>query len=230
MEIITLKTVSSTEDYIRKLLKKQCKTREDLAVIAQVQKKGRGTKGRTFSSQKGGAYMSYLHFYHAFSAEKVFEINKNIAVAVVKTLLSFGVESGIKWPNDIYANGKKICGMLINNAFFGDCIDYTILGIGINVNNDIPEDLTDVAISLKQILGKSIDEKTVIATLLYNLQNPEKVDLYARYSLILGKKIKVIPLDGEPYFDVAEEILSDGRLKLASGQVLTAEEVSIRTE
>lgn len=230
MEVITLKTVSSTEDYIRKLLNKQRNTREDLAVIAQVQKKGRGTKGRTFSSQKGGAYMSYLHFYHAFPAEKVFEINKNIAVAVVKTLLSFGVESAIKWPNDVYVNGKKICGMLINNAFSGDFIDYTILGIGINVNNDIPEDLTDIAISLKQILGRTVDEKTVIATLLYNLQNPEKVDLYARYSMILDKKIKVIPLDGEPYFDVAKEILSDGRLKLKSGKILTAEEVSIRTE
>lgn len=230
MKIVALKTTSSTEDYIRKMLKKQQRLREDTVVIAKVQKKGRGTKGRSFSSQKGGVYMSCLHFYNAFPSEKAFEINKNIAVAVVKTLLSFGAEAGIKWPNDIYVNGKKICGMLINNVFCGDYVDYTILGIGINVNNEIPEDLKDIAISLKQILGRNVDEKSVVATLLYNLQNPEKVDLYARYSMILGKKVKVVPLDGEPYFDVAEEILPDGRLKLANGKILTAEEVSIRTE
>ncbi len=230
MKIVTLKSVSSTEDYIRKILKKQQKTREDVVVIAETQKKGRGTKGRSFSSLKGGVYMSCVHFYSGLPAAKAFEINKNISVAVVKTLLSFGVEAKIKWPNDIYVNGKKICGMLINNSLVGDFVDYTVLGIGINVNNDIPEDLKDIAISLKQVLGRNIDEKSVAATFLYNLQNPEKVDLYARYSLVLGKKIKVFPQNGEPYCVVCEEVLPDGRLKLSDGRILTSEEVSVKTD
>lgn len=229
MKIVTLKSVSSTEDYIRKILKKQQKTREDVVVIAETQKKGRGTKGRSFSSLKGGVYMSCLRFHNGFLAEKAFEINKNISVAVIKTLSTFGVAAKIKWPNDIYVNGKKICGMLINNSLAGDFVDYTVLGIGINVNNDIPEDLKDIATSLKQVLGRNIDEKSVAATFLYNLQNPEKVDLYARYSLVSGKKIKVFPQNGEPYFAVCEEVLPDGRLKLSDGRILTSEEVSIRT-
>lgn len=230
MKIITLKKVKSTEDYLRKFLKKQQNTREDLIVIAETQTDGRGTKGRTFSSLKGGIYLSYLKFHNALPAKNAFIINKNFSVAVVKTLKSFGIDGKIKWPNDIYVNGKKICGMLINNSLVGDYIDYTILGIGLNVNNEIPAELLDIAVSLKDVLGKEIDLNTVIATFVYNLLNFEKVDLYARYSMVLGEKIKVLPRNSEPYFAVCKDILPDGRLLLTDGKILTAEEVSVRLD
>lgn len=230
MRIITLKKTTSTEDYIRKFLKKQQKTRSDLIVVAKMQTKGRGTKGRAFSSEKGGLYLSILKFHFGLKATDAFKINKDISVAVVKTLLAFGVKATIKWPNDIYVDDKKICGMLINNSFLGDYVDYTVAGIGINVNNLIPDDLSDIAVSMGQILGKEVNLDAVTATLVYNLLNPEKVDLYARYSMILGKKIKVIPCGKEPYFAVATEILPDGRLKTDDGTILTAEEVSVRLD
>ncbi len=230
MKIIKLKKTSSTEDYIRKLLPKQLKTRENLAVIAETQTGGRGTKGRFFLSPKGGLYMSLLYFHNGLKGENAFTVNKNVSVAVVKTLLAFGINARIKWPNDIYVSGKKICGMLINNVFLGDYIDYTILGIGINVNNDIPPSLCDIAVSAKQILGKKVDLDAVTATLVYNLLNPEKVDLYARYSMVLGKKVKVLPADKEAYFAVILEVLPDGRLKTEDGTVLTSEEVSIKPD
>ncbi len=230
MKIIYLNKTTSTEDYVKKRLKKQQKTREDLFVIAKTQTGGRGTKGRSFSSQEGGLYLSFLHFYDNFPAKEAFNVNKAISMAVVKTLLSYGVKSGIKWPNDVYAEGKKICGMLITNAFTGESVDYTITGIGVNVNNDLPKDLSEIATSVKAVLGKQVDLKSVTATLIYNLLNPEKGDLYARYSIVLGKKVKVIPLGGEPYFSVAKEILPDGRLKLINGTILTAEEVSLRLD
>lgn len=230
MKIIKLKKTSSTEDYIRKLIPKQLKTRENLAVIAETQTGGRGTKGRSFLSPKGGLYMSLLYFHNGLKGEDAFTVNKNVSVAVVKTLLAFGINARIKWPNDIYVSGKKICGMLINNVFSGDYIDYTILGIGINVNNDIPPSLCDIAVSIEQISGKKINLDAAIATLVYNLLNPEKVDLYARYSMILGKMVKVLPLNGEPFFAVAKEILPDGRLMTEDGIVLTSEEVSLKLD
>lgn len=228
MKIITLKRVSSTEDYIRKILKKQQKTREDAVVIAQVQKNGRGTKGRDFSSLKGGVYLSYLRFHDGFKAADAFKLNEGFSVAVVKTLLAFGIKSGVKWPNDVYASGKKISGMLINNCVKGEYLDYTIVGIGVNVNNEIPSDLADIAISVKQIVGEDCDLGVFTATLILNLENLEEVDLYARYSIVLGKKIKVVPVNGEPYFTVAEKILDDGRLLCSDGKVLSSEEVSVR--
>lgn len=228
MKIITLKRVSSTEDYIRKILKKQQKTRDDAVVIAQVQKNGRGTKGRDFSSLKGGVYLSYLRFHDSFKAADAFKLNAGFSVAVVKTLLAFGIKSGVKWPNDVYASGKKISGMLINNCVKGEYLDYTIVGIGVNVNNEIPSDLADIAISVKQIAGGNCDLGVFTATLILNLENLEEVDLYARYSIVLGKKIKVVPVNGEPYFTVAEKILDDGRLLCSDGKVLSSEEVSVR--
>lgn len=230
MRLITLKKTTSTEDYVRKFLKKQQKSRSDLIVVAKTQTKGRGTKGRSFSSETGGLYLSILKFHFGLKATDAFKINKDISVAVVKTLLAFGVKAAIKWPNDIYVDDKKICGMLINNSFSGDYVDYTVAGIGINVNNPIPDDLADIAVSMGQVLGKKVNLDAVTATLVYNLLNPEKVGLYARYSMILGKKIKVIPYGKEPYFAVATEILPDGRLKTDDGTVLTAEEVSIRLD
>ncbi len=228
MKIITLKRVSSTEDYIRKILKKQRTTREDAVVVAEVQKNGRGTKGREFSSLKGGVYLSYLRFHDRFKAADAFKLNEVFSVAVVKTLLAFGIKSGVKWPNDVYASNKKICGMLINNCIDGEYLDYTIVGIGVNVNNEIPSDLADIAISAKQILGENCDVDAFTATLIFNLVNIEETDLYVRYSIVLGKKIKVIPIIGEPYFTVAEKILDDGRLLCKDGKILSAEEVSVR--
>lgn len=228
MKIIYLNKTKSTEDYIKRRLKKQQKLREDLFVIAKTQTGGKGTKGRSFSSLEGGLYLSFLHFHNGLPCKAGFNINKAISVAVVKTLVGFGINAGIKWPNDIYVSGKKICGMLITNSFVGDYIDYTVTGIGINVNNDLPEELSEIATSVKQILGREADLKSLTATLIYNLLNPEKVDLYARYSVVLGKTVKVMPIGKEPYFAVAKEILPDGRLLLCNGAVLTAEEVSLR--
>lgn len=230
MKIIFLKKTSSTEDYIRNLYKKQAKTRENLAVVSEVQTKGRGTKGRSFSSLKGGAYLSVLTFYDSFSASDAFKINQKISVAVVKTLLAFSVPAKIKWPNDIYVNDKKICGMLINNSFSDGKVDYTITGIGVDVNNDIPEELKDVAVSVKQITGKEIDLKSFIFTLLYNLENEQEVGLYARYSMVLGRKVKIFSRDGAHYTATPVSVTRDGRLLLDDGRLLCAEEVSLRLD
>ncbi len=228
MKILFAKKLSSTEDYIRKVLKKQLKTREDFTVVAGVQTKGHGTKGRAFSSNEGGAYLSFVKFYDDFCAKDAFKINQKISLAVVKTLLAFNVDAKIKWPNDIYANDKKICGMLINNSFSGENVDYTVCGIGVNVNNEIPKDLSDIAVSVKEITGKEVDLKSFVFTLLYNLEHTEEVGLYARYSMILGRKIKVCPILGQPFFATAEKITDDGRLLLSDGRTLCAEEVSVR--
>ncbi|MBQ3166581.1 MAG: hypothetical protein IJC01_04500 [Clostridia bacterium] len=67
-----------------------------------------------------------------------------------------------------------------------------------------------------------------MATLIYNLQNPEDLGLYADYSIILGKNITVTRPNGEVFSACAKEILPDGRLLLDSGEILTAAEISVR--
>lgn len=228
MQIIKLKKTRSTQDYIKKLVKKQRNTREDLFVVSAQQTGGKGTKGRSFSSNKGGVYLSYLHFHTGKKASCAFEINKTTSLAVIKTLLAFGVKAGIKWPNDIYVNGKKICGMLIENTLVGEYLDYSIIGIGLNVNNSLEEELAPIATTIKKVTGKEVNLESVLFTLIYNLQNPEKVSLYDDYLLFLGQKISVISRDGTTFTDIIDGVLEDGRLLLKSGKILTAEEISIR--
>lgn len=228
MQIIKLKKTRSTQDYIKKLVKKQRNTREDLFVVSAQQTGGKGTKGRSFSSNKGGVYLSYLHFHTGKKASCAFEINKTTSLAVIKTLLAFGVKAGIKWPNDIYVNGKKICGMLIENTLVGEYLDYSIIGIGLNVNNALEEELAPIATTINKVTGKEANLESVLFTLIYNLQNPEKVSLYDDYLLFLGQKISVISRDGTTFTDIIDGVLEDGRLLLKSGKILTAEEISIR--
>lgn len=116
----------STQEYARE---KRAEG-QDLIVTAEVQTGGKGTKGRSFESKKGGVYVSKLSFYEKFPAREAFQIMAGAASAVCETLRKLGLDPVIKWPNDIFVNGKKICGILIENVFSGAEISSSIVGIG----------------------------------------------------------------------------------------------------
>lgn len=218
-----LKTVDSTNKYIEKYLKK----RTPAVVRADKQTAGRGTKGRSFISDEGGLYFSRLTYYTALPAREAFKIMIDYAVGVVKTLKAFGVESSIKWPNDILVNGKKICGILIKNGFCGDFVDYSIVGIGLNVNNQIAAEIKDIATSMKMACGKEFDLEQVFFSLLQNVSVGSDIAEYRTYSAVIGKKIKVIR-DGGAFDEIAISVTDDGRLVLANGEVLSAAELDLK--
>ena len=84
----------------------------DFAVIAKRQTGGKGTKGRSFSSELGGAYLTLVRYY-PLKAENSFKIMASSCLAVAKTLGVYGINASVKWANDVLAGGKKICGILI---------------------------------------------------------------------------------------------------------------------
>ena len=93
--------IASTQDYA----KEQRANKQDLIVTADVQTGGKGTKGRSFESGKGGVYLSKLSFYQNFPAQDAFQIMAGAASAVCETLQGLGLAPVIKWPNDIFVNG-----------------------------------------------------------------------------------------------------------------------------
>ena len=111
-------SLDSTQDYA----KEKRADGVDLVVTAVSQTGGKGTKGRSFSSQTGGVYLSKLTFYEDLAVKNAFKIMIGAAVAVCETLRFYGLKPLIKWPNDIWVNDKKICGILIENAFSGDSV------------------------------------------------------------------------------------------------------------
>ena len=223
MIIEHLAKVDSTNEYIKRYLKK----RKDALVRADEQTAGKGTKGRSFISQKGGLYLSKLTFHEGLAVKDAWSIMVDSAMAVVKTLLAFNVEPQIKWPNDIWVNGKKICGILIQNGFCGDMVDYSLVGIGVNVNNEIADEIKDIAVSLKQALGKEISVESFFLSLMLNFVSGSSIEDYKKFSAVLGKKITVTKGD-IVYEAVAEDILNNGALKLINGELLYAGEVGLK--
>lgn len=230
-DIIEVEKTRSTNDDIRKLAAAGYK--EGTVVSANEQSCGRGTKGRSFISLKGGLYFSLL-----LRPKKADCITAMAAVAVLRALKKeTGAPVGIKWTNDIYLCGKKICGILCESAFSNDSEpDFVVLGIGINLSyQHFTKELDNIATSLEKE-GYSFDKKALLNRILCEFDDIYSVskdwlDDYRKYSVILGKKITVIG-HSESYEALAAGIDEEGHLnvKKENGDTVTlfSGEISVR--
>ncbi len=132
-----LETVESTNDYVREHIEKL----DNLSVIsAKCQNKGRGQRGNTWISEPGANLtFTLLLKYGENSVEplmvqEMFIISQITALSIIELLLEKGIPAKIKWPNDIYVNNKKICGILIENKIKDNTLTNSIIGVGLNVN------------------------------------------------------------------------------------------------
>jgi len=162
-EIIYLDNVDSTNNYAKKISSEGCL--EGTVVVSEQQSSGRGRLGRDWHSERGkGIWMSVV-LRPSIESERVQIITLAAAVAVVKAInYVTGIETGIKWPNDILLDGKKLCGILTEMSSEVERINYLILGIGINVSqskNDFPENLREQATSLK-IFSQSLNNEDFV--------------------------------------------------------------------
>lgn len=225
MKIIELEEVDSTNEFL-----KRGGFTEEVIVTAKRQTAGRGTKGRSFISEDGGLYISTLRFYDNFPACDAFRIMVNCSVAVCRTLEKFGVPAVIKWSNDVLVGGKKICGTLIENTFSNGYITRSIVGSGINVNNEIPPEIKDIAVSMREFAGKTFDLGKVRSALVENMQKNYSVDEYRSYIDWFGREVVLRTGDGEKKV-TALGVTDDGRLLVGwRGNMLeiSSAEVSLR--
>lgn len=206
MKILYLDEIESTNDF--------CKANDDgqdLIVVAKSQSKGCGTKGRSFLSQDGGVYLSVMRHYTDLFARDAFKIMINTAVAVCKTIENCGLSPTIKWPNDVLINGKKVSGTLIENAFSGDRVARSIVGVGLNVNNSLAPEIEKIATSLSQEKGKKLDLEQITDGLIIALKDEYSVDDYKKYINWFGSIVTLIKGD-EKFVATAKDVAPDGRL------------------
>ncbi|ASJ07342.1 biotin--[acetyl-CoA-carboxylase] ligase [Thermococcus pacificus] len=216
-KIIHLNEVDSTNEYAKRIA---ADSPEGTVVVAKRQTAGKGRKGRSWASPEGGLWLSVVFKPPRLDPRFVFVG----ALAVVDTLVDFGIASGIKWPNDVWAGERKIAGILTE----GKGNEYTIMGIGINVNNPIPEELRESATSMFQLLGREVPLEKVLERLLFHLSGwyrvfLERPDLLMakvrEKTFILGRTVRVIR-DGRELIGRAMDVLDDGSLLLdAAGQL-----------
>jgi BirA family biotin operon repressor/biotin-[acetyl-CoA-carboxylase] ligase len=227
MKIIRFEEINSTNTYAKSLRAMG----ENVVVTAKRQTGGRGTKGRSFVSNEGGVYLTRLTFYDDLPAANAFQIMSDTSVAVCRTVEKFGLKAEIKWPNDIYVCGKKICGILIENVFSGDKISSSVVGIGLNVNNDLPSELRSIATSMKA-LGVNIDRDEVEKVLIEETGKHFDIAEYQKRVGFLRRQIILIRGDERiPAYALSVDD-GGGLLVDISGQKqrVTSAEVSLHLE
>lgn len=223
--VIELKETDSTNEYCKRL-----NVKENIIVIAERQVSGKGTKGRSFSSEEGGLYLSLMKTYKNFDRSQTYKIMINACVAVCKTLERFGIKPTVKWANDVLVNGRKICGTLIENRLDSGSGLTSVVGIGINVNNALPEELQKIATTMRQERGKPVSLKAVRSKLIKNLQKEYTVGEYKSYIDWFGQEVF---LDGGGVKTTAVALDVDGSGNLVcnvAGEIkkISSAEMSLR--
>ena len=136
-------------------------------VIADHQTGGKGRRGRSFASPSGaGVYLSYL-LKPESGFDKISDLTSWTAVAIADAIRNaYGLDSNIKWVNDLLMNRKKICGILTEASVEGESgfIDTCIIGIGVNVNeSEFPAELSDIATSISIENGGELFSRAKLA-------------------------------------------------------------------
>lgn len=155
LNYIHLEEIDSTSNYLKKILSEK-EVSEGTIVVADFQTGGRGQRGNSWESEKGqNLTFSILLKPDFVSANKQFIISQIIALAIKDVLDRYADGISIKWPNDIYWNNSKICGILIENSLIGTHIQQSIAGIGININQTEFRSDAPNPISLSMVTGNS---------------------------------------------------------------------------
>lgn len=217
---------SSTNDHLANLCR-QNKAQEFYTVFADRQTEGKGQRGNTWESETGkNILFSIVVYPTALEAQKQFYLSMLTAIAIVDALGKYTDGFSIKWPNDIYWKDKKIAGILIENELQGKYIEQSIIGVGLNVNQEVFLSDAPNPVSLKQIIGKDINREELFYKILHGVvagyrlleEDFEKMSATLRilYQRILFRRNGYFPYrDAEGTFLAQfEHIASDGHLYL----------------
>ncbi len=187
----------------------------DAIVFAKKQSSGRGRLGRKWESEEGGLYMS-LSLNLKIPISEIPKLTLLSGLAVCRALKDY--KAKIKWPNDVIVEGRKVCGIL--SEFIGEELSSkVVIGIGVNVKNEIPKWLENKAIALKEISPIEINE--VFSKICFEINSLLKDFLNGKWDEIveelreksdtIGREVKISVANRE-YRGLAVGIDSDGAL------------------
>ncbi len=166
--VFSYEDLDSTNDAIRKLGEEGLS--EGVCVFAEHQKKGRGRLGRKWDSPKGQGILLSVLLRPAIEPYAVPRVTLAAALAVIRAVREeTGLHLGVKWPNDVVHEGKKLCGILTEMSAEADRVNFLVLGLGLNVNAKV-KDLPPGSASLREILGKKVARVPLAQSILRELE------------------------------------------------------------
>ncbi len=192
-------------------------------ILAEVQTSGRGRMNRFWHSPPGGVWMSIILKPNIMPSE-AFKINLAVSVALARALFClYGLDVGIKWPNDLIVGEKKICGVLTEIGAEMDGLSYAVVGIGINANMDPDSFLGEwKATSLSCELDRNVSRAELVQKILLEVERAyeemlESFELISKEwstrSVTLKRRVKIITKTSE-FEGVAVGLEEDGALKV----------------
>lgn len=219
-EAVWFDSIGSTNDFLKQ------KSPGCLAA-ARVQTSGKGTRGRSFESADGGLYFSFVA---EDAAAKNALVTPAAAVAVSTAVEKLtGLDTKIKWVNDVYVGGKKLSGILCEKTPLG-----IVVGIGINLENQISGTLSEIAVSVAQAGGKVPKKEDLIVEILDGFaaamadETNSFMTTYRAKNLLLGKTVEYT-VNNVQNVGVATDVLLDGRLEIDKHVILSSGDVRIKS-
>ena len=215
--IVHLPETGSTMDVARELARKGCPG--FTVVTADRQTSGRGRLQRVWYSAAGGLYFSLVvrpEIPAAMSPRVSF-----LASAVLARVLStgYGIRAGLKWPNDILVEGRKLCGLLSEMEAESERVAFITLGIGLNVNNPLPA-VEPPATSMRLLLGRTVSRREVLSRFLDEFEAglaegewDAVIPTWRRFSVTLGCPVRIVT-GREELHGLALDVDADGALLL----------------
>ena len=227
MKIIKLNATNSTNTYLKQLAK-ETSILDETVVVTENQVMGRGQMGNAWASKQGQSLtFSIFKKTEGVFAEFQFLISMAVSVAIAEAITNLNVPNvSVKWPNDILSANRKIGGILIENVLEGSSVKYSIIGIGINVNETAFSNLP-FASSMKLERGADFNLEEVLDKVLRavfkNLENLSQENFQAikqHYENMLFRKEMI------SVFETPEAIRFNGIIKGVSdiGELLVETE------
>ena len=194
MRLIKLDAISSTNDFLKEMILSNS-VENYTCVVAENQTDGRGQRGAGWTVESGKNLTFSIYIQDAISdISEIYLLNVAISVSIIEILKRNNISNlSIKWPNDIMAEGKKLGGILIENSIKGDGSITSIVGIGLNVNQLLFENLP-TATSMSRISSSTFDKELLLLEFLDKIEATlstikfRSEDLWSFYKLNLFRK------------------------------------------
>ncbi|NGM65900.1 biotin--[acetyl-CoA-carboxylase] ligase [Sphingobacterium sp. SGR-19] len=225
--LIVLEEVTSTNDYLKELLSNITPLPEATAIMATHQVKGRGQRGNSWLSQPSETLaISFALYPKDFFIQQSFNLNMLICLGIQRWASTLLPNVQIKWPNDIFVNGKKLGGVLIENQLSGSHIRSSVIGIGINIKQEtfpiaIQDKATSLYIENPKASAQSLEyyALSLLSTIMacyesIDLQDTQRL-LDAYNECLFRKGIPAhYEIEGETCLGIIQGLESDGKLKV----------------
>ncbi|MDR0687011.1 MAG: biotin--[acetyl-CoA-carboxylase] ligase [Dysgonamonadaceae bacterium] len=175
-DIVYYKTLPSSNNEAIRLASADAP--EGTVVVCCEQTAGRGQRNNCWVSAPGeNLTMSLILRPADIAADELFLLSKAFSLAVVRSLNCYGINASIKWPNDIYAETRKIAGILIEHSFWGNDLMFSVVGLGLNVNQVSFPPLDIVPTSMVAETGKDYyDINEILSSILNCFSSSYKSD------------------------------------------------------